>query len=150
MAAHEKSPRSLAARGALQKLATGEASNASILTQNTPSRQEICLDCNGLRSIGHGRGRSVFAPCRERRFAPIARLALSGLMALGVHMRAENIQTLNDCTRCTDGCAYFREVTTKKGGISRICQFHGHKVASGDLACAHFPGQLWAYGGGND
>ena len=71
-------------------------------------------------------------------------------MALGVHMRAENIQTLNDCTRCTDGCAYFREVTTKKGGISRICQFHGHKVASGDLACDFFPGQPWAYGGGND
>lgn len=60
MATHEKSPRSLAARGALQKLATGEASNASILTQNTPSRQEICLDCNGLRSIGHGRGTVCF------------------------------------------------------------------------------------------
>lgn len=60
MAAREKSPRSLAARGALQKLATGEASNASILTQNTPSRQEICLDCNGLRSIGHRRGAVYF------------------------------------------------------------------------------------------
>ena len=57
----------------------------------------------------------------------------------------------NENTRCVSGgCWYFREVTTKKGGISRICQFHGHKVASGDLACDFFPGQSWEYGGGND
>lgn len=57
----------------------------------------------------------------------------------------------NENTRCVSGgCSYFREVTTKKGGISRICQFHGHKVASGDLACDFFPGQSWEYGGGND
>ena len=57
----------------------------------------------------------------------------------------------NENTRCVSGgCWYFREVTTKKGGISRICQFHGHKVATGDLACDSFPGQSWVYGGGND
>lgn len=93
MAAHEKSPRSLAARGALQKLATGEASNCLTLPQIAPASQE-------------------------------------------------------DCPRCASGgCAYFREITTKKGGISRICQFHGHKVAAADLACDHFPGQPWVYGG---
>ena len=70
MAAHEKSPRSLAARGALQKLATGEASNASILTQNTPSRQEICLDCNGLRSIGHRRGAVYFCAVQGTKIRP--------------------------------------------------------------------------------
>ena len=52
--------------------------------------------------------------------------------------------------RCADGCAYFRKITTKKGGISRVCQFHGHKVASGDLACDFYPGQPWTYGGGDD
>lgn len=57
----------------------------------------------------------------------------------------------NENTRCASGgCAYFREITTKKGGIRRICQFHGHKVASGDLACDHFPGQPWVHGGDND
>ena len=57
----------------------------------------------------------------------------------------------NENTRCASGgCAYFREVTTKKGGISRICQFHGHKVAAADLVCTFYPGQSWEYGGGND
>ena len=57
----------------------------------------------------------------------------------------------NENTRCVSGgCWYFREVTTKKGGISRICQFHGHKVAAADLVCDFFPGQSWVYGGGND
>ena len=54
----------------------------------------------------------------------------------------------NENTRCVSGgCWYFREVTTKKGGISRICQFHGHKVAAADLVCEFFPGQSWVYGG---
>ena len=54
----------------------------------------------------------------------------------------------NENTRCVSGgCWYFREVTTKKGGISRICQFHGHKVAAADLVCDFFPGQPWVYGG---
>ena len=70
MAAHEKSPRSLAARGALQKLATGEASNTSILPQIAPSRQGICLDCNGLRSIGHGRGAVCFSPVQGKKIRP--------------------------------------------------------------------------------
>ena len=57
----------------------------------------------------------------------------------------------NENTRCVSGgCWYFREVTTKKGGISRICQFHGHKVAAADLVCTFYPGQSWEYGGGND
>lgn len=142
-----ESPRSLAARGALKKLATGEASNASILPQIAPSRQQNCFDCNGLRSIGHRRG---FALRRVRASGPTPRLVPSGLMALGARMRAESIHTLNDDTRCIDGCAYFRKVTTKKGGISRVCQFHGHKVASADLACDHFPGQPWVHGGDND
>ena len=68
-----------------KKLCGGKAApNAQILPQIAHSRQEICLDCNGLRSIGHGGGRSVFAPCRVRRFAPIARLTLFGPTALGV------------------------------------------------------------------
>ena len=57
----------------------------------------------------------------------------------------------NENTRCASGgCAYFREITTKKGGIRRICQFHGHKVTTADLACDFFPGEPWVYGGGND
>lgn len=63
--------------------------------------------------------------------------------------RQENCPSEN--TRCVSGgCSYFREVTTKKGGISRICQFHGHKVAAADLVCTFYPGQSWEYGGGND
>lgn len=97
MNAKKKSPRSLAARGALQKLATGEASNIQILPQIAPESQEVCP---------------------------------------------------NENTRCVSGgCSYFREVATKKGGISRICQFHGHKVAAADLVCDFFPGQPWVYGG---
>lgn len=69
MAAHEKSPK-LGGGGALQKLATGEASNTSILTQNTPSRQQICLDCNGLRSIGHGRGTVCFCAVQGTKIRP--------------------------------------------------------------------------------
>ena len=54
----------------------------------------------------------------------------------------------NENTRCASGgCAYFREITTKKGGIRRICQFHGHKVTTADLACDFFPGEPWVYGG---
>ena len=57
----------------------------------------------------------------------------------------------NENTLCVSGgCWYFREVTTKKGGIRRICQFHGHKVAAADLVCDFFPGQSCVYGGGND
>ena len=95
MAAHEKSP-GLGGGGALQKLATGEASNCLTLPQIAPASQE-------------------------------------------------------DCPRCVSGgCAYFREVLTKKGGIRRICQFHGHKVAAADLVCDFFPGQSWVHGGDND
>ncbi len=65
-------------------------------------------------------------------------------------MRAESIRNLNESTLCSDNCAYFRKITTKKGGISRVCQFHGHKVASADLACDFYPGQPWTYGGGDD
>ena len=70
MAAHEKSPRSLAARGALQKLATCEATNVLILPQVTPSRQQICFDCNGLRSIGHGRGTVCFCAVQGKKIRP--------------------------------------------------------------------------------
>ena len=57
----------------------------------------------------------------------------------------------NENTRCASGgCMYFRAIPTLKGGIRRICQFHGHKVTTADLACDFFPGQPWVYGGGND
>ena len=54
-----KSPE-LGGGGALKKLATGEATNTSILPQITPARQQICFDCNGLRSIRVGRHLSTF------------------------------------------------------------------------------------------
>ena len=69
MAAHEKSP-GLGGGGALQKLATGKASNASILPQNAPYRQQICFDCNGLRSIGHGRGTVCFCAVQGKKIRP--------------------------------------------------------------------------------
>ena len=44
-----------------KKLCGGKAApNAQILPQIAHSRQEICLDCNGLRSIGHRRGAVYF------------------------------------------------------------------------------------------
>ncbi len=54
-----KSPE-LGGGGALKKLATGEATNVLILLQNAPVRQQLCFDCNGLRSIRVGRHMFTF------------------------------------------------------------------------------------------
>ena len=69
MAAHEKSP-GLGGGGALQKLATCEATNTLILPQITSSHQQNCFDCNGLRSIGHGRGTVCFCAVQGKKIRP--------------------------------------------------------------------------------
>ena len=54
-----------------KKLCGGKAApNAQILPQIAPSRQEICLDCNGLRSIGHGRGAVCFCAVQGTKIRP--------------------------------------------------------------------------------
>ena len=64
-----KSPE-LGGGGALEKLATVEATNGLTLPQNTPTRQQICFDCNGLRSIGHGRGAVCFCTVQGKSLRP--------------------------------------------------------------------------------
>ena len=64
-----KSPK-LGGGGALQKLATCEATNTLILPQITSSRQQNCFDCNGLRSIGHGRGTVCFCAVQGKKIRP--------------------------------------------------------------------------------
>lgn len=64
-----KSPE-LGGGGALKKLATGEATNTSILPQITPARQQICFDCNGLRSIRVGRHLLTFCAQRGAKIRP--------------------------------------------------------------------------------
>jgi len=70
MAALKRKSPKLGGGGALQKLATGEASNVLILPQVTHSRQQICFDCNGLRSIGHGRGAVCFCTVQGKSIRP--------------------------------------------------------------------------------
>ena len=64
-----KSPE-LGGGGALKKLATGEATNSLILPQNNPTRQQICFDRNGLRSIGHRRGAVCFCAAQGKSIRP--------------------------------------------------------------------------------
>ena len=59
------------------------APNAQILPQIAPSRQEICLDCNGLRSIGHRRGAVYFCAVQGTKIRPDSPLTLFGPTALG-------------------------------------------------------------------
>ena len=67
-----------------KKLCGGKAApNAQILPQIAPSRQEICLDCNGLRSIGHGRGTVCFCAVQGTKIRPDSPLTLFGPTALG-------------------------------------------------------------------
>ena len=89
---------------------------------------------------------SVLQHLRPQKSCGVAAAPNGSILPQNAPASQENYPNKN--TRCASGgCAYFREVTTKKGGISRICQFHGHKVASADLACDFFPGEPWVYGG---
>lgn len=72
MAAHEKSPE-LGGGGALQKLATGEATNTSILPQITPARQQICFDCAPDYAAAIAQARTEFlasCPAEEQQEQP--------------------------------------------------------------------------------
>lgn len=64
-----KSPE-LGGGGALKKLATGEATNALILLQNAPVRQQLCFDCESLRSIRVGRGTVCFCAVQGMSIRP--------------------------------------------------------------------------------
>ena len=46
------------------------APNVVSLPQITPSRQQNCFDCNGLRSIGHGRGAVCFCAVQGKKIRP--------------------------------------------------------------------------------
>lgn len=70
MAALKRKSPELGGGGALEKLATGEATNALTLPQNNPTRQQICFDCEALRSIRVGRHLLTFCAQRGAKIRP--------------------------------------------------------------------------------
>ncbi len=64
-----KSPE-LGGGGALEKLATVEATNGLTLPQNTPTRQQICFDCDALHAIRVGRHLLTFCAQHGAKIRP--------------------------------------------------------------------------------
>ena len=67
-----------------KKLCGGKAApNCSILPQIMPSRQQICLVRNGLRSIEHGRGMVYFGAVQGKSIRPDTPACFLWLNGLG-------------------------------------------------------------------